>query len=169
MKRVMILGGPGAGKSTLAKQIHALCGLPIYHLDKLHWRAGWTAPPKDEWSALIAEIAAQDAWIMDGNYSNTFHLRIPRADTIIWLDLPRRICFPRVLKRMLLNLGRVREDVAPGCPERLDIAFLRWAWTFRRAHVEKYRVALNSVASHSSVVIIGSGREAEQFLHRLSH
>ncbi|MGO9545280.1 MAG: hypothetical protein ACLPPF_10850 [Rhodomicrobium sp.] len=67
---------------------------------------------------------------MDSGYSSSLHPRLPRADTIVWLDLPRRVCFPRVVKRMAVNYRRQREDIGPGCPERLDFAFLKWTWTW---------------------------------------
>ncbi len=168
MKRVVIIGGPGAGKSTLARRIHAITGLPLYHLDKLHWRPGWSPPPREEWLRQLAEIAARDVWIMDGGYDSTFPIRMPRADTVLWLDFPRRVCFPRILKRLVVNFGKVREDAAPGCPERLDFAFLNGSWTFNRTHAAKYRRALAMHAPHAHVMICASRREAEIFIHSLS-
>jgi len=168
MKRVMIIGGPGSGKSVLATRLHAVTGLPLYHLDRLYWQPGWQAPPQDEWHRTVARIAAQDEWIMDGGYRNSFHLRMPRADTILWLDLPRRIAFSRVLKRMAFYFGRVREDAAQGCPERFDWAFLKWAWTFRREHASKYHLALASYVSHATLMIFTSPRAVSCFLASLS-
>jgi adenylate kinase family enzyme len=167
MKRVMVIGGPGSGKSTLARRLHAVTGLPLFHLDQLYWRPGWQQTPKDEWLQLMAELAAREEWIMDGGYRNSFHIRMPRADTILWLDLPRRVAFPRVLKRIALGYGRVRADLSPGCPERLDREFLRWAWTFRRAHEGLYRQALVEYAGHANVYIFASTPAANRFLENL--
>jgi adenylate kinase family enzyme len=163
MQRVMVIGGPGSGKSTFARRLHSLTKLPLFHLDQLYLRPGWQVTPKDEWERLMAKLATRDQWIMDGGYRNTFHIRMPRADTIIWLDLPRYTAFPRVIKRLALRYGRVREDLAPGCPERFDWAFLKWAWTFRRAHAAKYRQALVEHAPHANVHIFVSSHEAERF------
>jgi adenylate kinase family enzyme len=168
MKRVMVIGGPGSGKSTLAKRLHAITGLPLYHLDRLFWRPGWQPSPKDEWRQLNADIAAREEWIVDGCYSDSFDLRMPRADLILWLDLPRRITLPRVLKRTMLNFGREREDLGPGCPDRLDFAFLKWAWTFRPAHAARFRLALAQYAPHANVTIFAGAREADRFLGELS-
>jgi adenylate kinase family enzyme len=168
MKRVMVIGGPGSGKSTLAKRLHAITGLPLFHLDQLYWRPGWQRIPNDEWMRLMTDLAARDEWIMDGGYRNTFHIRMPRADTILWLDLPRRIAFPRVLKRIALSFGRVRDDAAPGCPERLDWQFLAWAWTFERAHAAKYRQALAEHGGHANLHVFTSSPGAGRFLDNLS-
>jgi adenylate kinase family enzyme len=164
----MIIGPPGSGKSALAKRVSAITGLTLYHMDQLHFLPGWVEKPNDEWLQLIADIAARDEWIIEGGYTATFPIRMPRADTIIWLDLPLRVCFPRVLKRLILHYGRVRGDAAPGCPERLDLDFLNWAWTFNKVHAAKYRVALATYAPHAHVVRLGSRREAETFIQILS-
>ncbi len=168
MKRVMVIGGPGSGKSTLAKRLQGLTGLPLYHLDRLYWQPGWVKTPKEQWRQRLAALAAQDEWIMDGGYDSTFDLRMPRAGTILWLDLPRRVCFARVLRRTASQFGRVRADVAPGCPEHIDFAFLKWAWTFQRAHAAKYRLALARHAAHANVRIFATSREGDSFLASLS-
>ena len=148
--------------------MHEATGLPLYHLDQLFWRPGWVPTPKDEWWQRISELAQRDEWIMDGGYDSTFHLRMPHADTILWLDFPRRVSVLRVLKRVALNFYRVRADMAPGCPERLDREFLRWAWTFRRAHAAAYRTALEAFAGNAHVKILSNDREADDFINALS-
>jgi adenylate kinase family enzyme len=167
MKRVLVIGGPGSGKSTLARRLHAMTGLPLFHLDQLFWRPGWRKTPKAEWESTLRQLAAREEWIMDGCYDSSFHIRMPRADTVIWLDLPRRVAFPRVLRRIAMGFGRVRQDAAPGCPEWLDWEFLRWAWTFRRAHEAVYRQALVEYASHANVYIFSSSPPANRFLENL--
>jgi adenylate kinase family enzyme len=167
MKRVLVIGGPGSGKSTLARRLHAMTGLPLFHLDQFYWRPGWRKTPKAEWERIVMDLAARDEWIMDGCYDSSFHIRMPRADTIIWLDLPRRIAFPRVLGRIALSFGRVRQDAAPDCPEWLDWEFLRWAWTFRRVHEGLYRQALVEYASHANVYMFASSPAANRFLENL--
>jgi adenylate kinase family enzyme len=168
MKRVMVIGGPGSGKSTLARRLHAITGLPVFHLDQYYWRPDWQTAPNEEWGRTVADLAARDEWIMDGGYKSTFHVRMPRADTVIWLDLPRWIAFPRVLKRIALGYGRVRSDLAPGCPERLDWEFLNWAWTFRPAHEPRYRQALVEYASHANVYIFDRNSGVGRFLETLN-
>jgi len=131
-KRIVVIGPPGAGKSTLARKLGPLLGLEVLHLDSLFWQDGWKPTPKAEWEQKLQVVLQQDAWIMDGNFDSSLYLRIPAADTIIFLDFPRRLYLPRILKRIWMYYGEVRPDLAPGCPERLDLGFLWWAWGFGR-------------------------------------
>src|SRR4051812_13992982 len=110
MRRVMVVGCAGAGKSTLARKLGALLNLPVVHLDRHFWRPGWQLPDMSEWRAHADELAAQPAWIIDGNYSNTYETRMARADTLVWLDLPRAVCIRRVLLRTLTGYGWSRPD-----------------------------------------------------------
>ncbi len=128
VERVAIVGSGGSGKSTLARALGARTGLPVVHLDEHYWRPGWVETPRDAWRARQAELCADDRWIIDGNYGGTIDLRLDPADTLVFLDLPRRVTVPRVLRRWARNRGRPVQ--APGCPERADAAFLRWVWDY---------------------------------------
>lgn len=99
MKRLLIIGSGGSGKSTLAHQIHSITQLPIIHLNKHYWKPNWVEPSKKEWESIVSTLIKQNAWVMDGNYGGTFHLRMPTADTIIFLNRSRYICLWRALKR----------------------------------------------------------------------
>src|ERR1700747_2730402 len=99
MRRVLVLGCPGAGKSTLARRMAAALTLPLVELDRMFWRPGWVEAPREEFRDAVVRLAAMPAWIMDGNYRFTFDLRLPVADTIVFLDLPRRICMWRIIMR----------------------------------------------------------------------
>ena len=94
MRRVAIIGSSGAGKSTLARRLGERTGLPVVHLDEHFWRPGWVETSRGEWRAVQTALCAQDAWIMDGNYSGTLDVRLARADTVVFLDLPRRVTIP---------------------------------------------------------------------------
>src|SRR5687767_13223841 len=130
MRRILVIGSGGAGKSTLARDMGERLRLPVVHLDRLYWRAGWTKPSADEWTRQVAELIGGDAWVMDGNYSGTLDLRIPAADTIVFLDLPRIVCLWRVLRRRLAFRGRTRPEMHPDCPERITWEFIDWIWTY---------------------------------------
>ncbi len=141
-KRVLILGPCGAGKSTLARRIGGRLGLPVVHLDRFNWNPGWVQTEISILRERVAEAARAEEWVMDGNYTNNcLDLRLSRAHAVIWLDLSRCIYFPRAVWRCLSQYGRAREDVGPGCPERIELSFFKdWVWTYptraRPAHAK---------------------------------
>ena len=103
MKRVLIVGSPGAGKSTLAKRLAAQTGLPLTHLDELSWDPGWVRVERAVWHARLDAAIREDAWILDGNILTTLLRVAYRADTVIYLWPPRRLCLWRVFQRAALG------------------------------------------------------------------
>jgi adenylate kinase family enzyme len=166
MQRVMVIGSPGAGKSTLARRLAGLTGLPLFHLDREHWLPGWTEPLPDDWRAKQTALVAGDRWIIDGNYGGSLTLRIGRADTVIWLDYPTALCLWRAVRRVIGGYGRVRPDTAPGCPERFDPAFLLYIARFRRSKRAKIEKALASFTGE--VLRFTRPRQAETWLGGLA-
>ena len=120
----MVIGGPGSGKSTLARNLGQVTGLPVHHMDRIHWMPGWVERTKADKVPLARAIEAQEAWIFEGGLSATFAERAARADRIIWLDLPSPVRLWRVIKRIAGGYGRTRPDLPADCPERIDLAFL---------------------------------------------
>jgi adenylate kinase family enzyme len=164
LRRVLIVGISGAGKSTLARQMGDMTSLPVVHLDREFWRPGWQITQRDAWRARVAELVSADAWIMDGNYGATLDLRLPRADTVIWFDYPRRRVFPRLAQRVAKGYGQVRLDMAPGCPERLDLEFLRWVWDFPSHSRPQIVAALASHATHLVPIVFRRDKDARSFM-----
>jgi adenylate kinase family enzyme len=164
MRRVLVIGCPGAGKTTLARKLAERSRLPLVHLDFHYWRPGWQLPDSKEWRAQVIALADAPAWIMDGNYSNTYDIRMPRADTLIWLDYPRSICLRRVLLRTLTGYGRTRPDLPESCPERFDIPFFRYVWHFPEKHRPRIANAIRRFGGHLVIARLCSDREASEFL-----
>ncbi len=164
MRRVLLIGCSGAGKSTFAARLHARTGLPLISLDAEFWRPGWTMTPKDEWRDKVAMLANRDAWIMDGTFDSSLDLRLPRADQVIWFRLPRWRCLTRVVKRVALGHGRVRPEMAAGCPERLDLDFMRYICNFERDQVPAIGKMLGLHGQHLVPVIIRRDADARRFL-----
>ncbi len=130
MKRVCIIGCPGAGKSRLSRDLGQKLDLPVYHLDKLFWKPGWVEESKDVFDKKHREIIEKDFWIIDGMYRRTFQLRAESADTIVFLDYSRLRCLMQTIKRICESFGRVRVDLAEDCPEKFDVPFLIYIWRF---------------------------------------
>lgn len=132
MQRILILGNCGAGKSTLARELHARTGIELIHLDRHYYLPGWQQPTEQAWRDTVRQLVDRPRWIMDGNYAGTLDLRLPRADTVFFLDRSAPRCAFRVLRRWWSAPGATRPDMAPGCGERFDLAFLRYVWTYNR-------------------------------------
>jgi len=164
MRRVLIIGPGGAGKSTLARKLGARLGLEVFHLDRLYWRPGWVEPPREEWQKILAELLARDSWIMDGNYSGTLDLRLARCDTVVFLDLPRPVCLWGIAKRRLAYRAAARPDMAEGCPEGLSLKFVRWVWDYPLRSRPKVLARLAAASDGRRIIRLRSRREVERFL-----
>ena len=132
MERVVLIGCGGAGKSTLSRKISEKLNLPIYHLDKIFWNEGWVETPKDEFDKELKEIVNKDKWIIDGNYLRTLDMRVKRADTVIFLNMPTYLCTYRIIKRRFMYRGVSRPDIAEGCPEGIDLEFFSWVLKYNK-------------------------------------
>lgn len=169
MNRVAIIGSGGAGKSTLARKLGAATGLPVVHLDAEHWLPGWVEPPRDQWRERVSTLATGERWILDGNYGGTMTERLERADTIVFVDLPRSVCVWRAFKRSTLLRHRVRPDMAEGCEERIDLKFLKWIWDYPATRRPAILVALRQArATGKTVVRLRSQRQTDRWLARVS-
>ncbi|ULH15246.1 DNA topology modulation protein FlaR [Deinococcus sp. KNUC1210] len=162
MQRVLVIGSPGAGKSTFSQRFAARTGLPLTHLDDEYWLPGWVRPQQTVWEARIRELIAAERWILDGNYTSTVLLRASRADTVIVLAYPRLLCLFRAVRRALFNQ---RADAKALGREPLDLEFLRFIWTF--PEVQRRQLAeLKSVAG-LTVVQLTSDAQAQAWLAQM--
>jgi len=115
MRRIVVLGNSGAGKTHFARRLGAALGIDVHHLDFHHWQPGWQKPDPDDFAHLNRELIAGDAWVIEGNYSATRAVRLEAADTIIYLRERPWLCAWRFLWRCWTN--RDRPDLPPGCRE----------------------------------------------------
>jgi len=112
-------------------------------------------------------MADRDEWIMDGSYDGTLDIRLPRADTVIFLDYSRWLCMFRVLRRILSSFGRVRPDLAEGCPEQIDVEFIRFVWNYRRDRYPIIYARLQDYFADGELVVLRRPADAAEFLKRL--
>ena len=168
-RRVMVVGGCGAGKSTFAKKLSAKTGLPLTHLDRLGWRGNWEKVPRDEFDALLDKVLEGECWIIDGNYSRTMPKRLGRADTVFWFDFTGLRCLAGVVERFFRDYGKSRDDMGGDCPETFDLEKLRFfhdtLWTARRTH-NRIEEALKD-APDARVIVFKTRRQADRFLNGL--
>lgn len=167
MKRVMIIGCGGAGKSTLARKLGEKTGLPVVHLDNIYWSPGnWNHLDKEEFDALLNVELEKSRWILDGNFNRTMELRLEKCDTVIYLDFNRIQCMIGWLNRVITNWGTARDDMAPGCNEWLDPEFAKWIWTFNKQNRDRYLDLLER-QTDKQIYILKNRKQVKQFLNSL--
>ena len=165
-RRVIVTGLAASGKSTLSIALAAKTGLPLIHLDLEFRKPGWTAPSEDEWRQKQREVLAGDVWIADGNYHETLDLRLERADTVVFLDLPWWRCSRRALVRGFKRWGELPE----GCD------YTRWRrlrdewglavriWRENRAQPELERQIIAEHGQHVALHVLGCKQAVREFL-----
>jgi adenylate kinase family enzyme len=167
-RRIMVVGSGGAGKSTFARELAGRTGLPLIHLDRDYWRPGWMPTPHDEWAEHVRELSRGDAWIIDGNYGGSLSIRVQRCDAIVFFDMPRLTCVGGVLQRWLGHRFRPRPDLPEGCPEKIDMAFLRWIWDYPRNSRPRVAAALQLAEPGVEIVTITRRAQARTILDAVS-
>lgn len=163
-----IIGPAGSGKSTLARALGERLNLPVIHLDAHFWSAGWVETEKAQWRETVQALVAGERWIIDGNYSSTMDIRLPQAETIIFLDFPRWLCLLRVLRRWTSFYGDTRPDLPPGCPERFDPDFLRWIWNYPQRSRPKTVALLQALQAEKRIVWLQSPGAVRLFESQVS-
>ena len=167
MRKVLVIGSSGAGKSVFAARLAERTGLPLIHLDALYWRPGWVKTPKDEWARTVEELLARDRWVMDGNYAGTLDRRLAACDTVVFLDLPRTVCLWRAAKRRIAFRHGARPDMTAGCDERLTWQLIRWIWKYPRTQRPRVLARLGELRPGQRAVVLRSSAQIDNFLRSL--
>ena len=160
------MGSSGSGKSTFAQRLSAMTGIPMVSLDALFWKPGWVPSEAAEFQTRVTEAGRLPRWIMDGNYtsSGAGDLRRSLADAIIWFDLPRRTCMTGILTRIATSYGRVRPEMAAGCPEKIDLEFFRYVWTYRRQQRPKLLQYFDGLRPDQALICFTNRAQADRYL-----
>ena len=167
MRKVLVIGSGGAGKSTLSVELGQVLGLPVIHLDRLFWLPGWVQTDKQQKRKVLAELVTGREWIMDGNYGGSLDIRIPAADTIIFMDYSLVVCLWRVVMRRVRYKGGSRPDMADGCPERVNLEFMKWVWNFRRDHRPGLLRTTAARRPDTDLVMLRNSRETASFMSQV--
>ena len=159
MQKIIIIGCPGAGKTTFAEKLRDKSGLPLYYLDAIWHKPDRTHISREEFDARLGEILAKDAWIIDGHYSRTLERRIAACDTVFLFDMPTEVCLSGVIAR----IGTKRPDM-PWIDEALDPALEKEVVGFREKHIPMIYDLLEKYKDGKSIVIFRTRGDADAFL-----
>jgi adenylate kinase family enzyme len=165
VRRILIIGNSGGGKSTLARRLGERLGLPVIHLDVLFWKPGWVESDDVDFRHRVERALSAEAWVCDGNFGGSWDLRMPRADTIVWIDQPPLLCLFRAVRRVLIYRDGSRPDMAEGCRESIDLKFYAFILSFNRKVRPRLETALAEHAREARVVRLRSDREIDAFLN----
>jgi adenylate kinase family enzyme len=164
MRKILVIGSSGAGKSTIARELGERLGIPVHHLDEHLWADGCRLVEPHEEHDRVAHLFEQPCWILDGNYTASLEHRLRLADTVVWVDYPRELCLYRALKRLVAHYGRNRPDMGGGCREELNLGFLKWIWLYPHRERPILRKMMINHGRHTRIVRLRFPHQAEKFL-----
>ena len=172
VRRVSVVGTSGSGKSTVARELAEVLGVPYLELDAIHHQPDWEPLPTDEFRRIVETRAAAGGWVIDGNYGRVRDLVWARADTVVWLDLPKRTVMRQVVWRTLRRVA-LRKELWNGNRERWQNFFtwnpeesvISWAWHKHATDRARYAAAASDPANaHLRFIRLASRRDVARFL-----
>lgn len=162
MKKVIVIGCPGSGKTTFSVNLNKAIGLPLYHLDAIWHKPDKTHIPREEYDKRVAEIFETPEWIIDGNYSRTIEVRIQQCDTVFLFDLPTEVCIQGATER----IGKGRYDL-PWLETEFDPEFKRFIEEFSQTTLPGIYELIEKYKTKKQIIIFKSRAEADDFIKRI--
>ena len=159
MKKIIVIGCPGSGKSAFARALHDKTGIPLYHLDMMYWNADKTTVEKSAFLERLSVVLEKDEWIIDGNYVSTMELRMAACDTVIFLDYPIDVCLDGIKARR----GKPRNDM-PWIETEEDAEFIEFIKKYNEQQKPKVLELLEKY-SDRNIIIFKSREQSDAFLN----
>ena len=159
MKKIIVIGCSGSGKSTFSRALHNKTGIPLYHLDMMYWNADKTTVDKSVFLERLDIVLEKDEWIIDGNYASTMELRMTACDTVIFLDYPLDVCLGGIKERR----GKPRSDMS-WCETEEDAQFIEFIRSYNKEQRPKVLELLRKYAD-KRIVIFETREQANAFLN----
>ena len=160
MKKIIVIGCPGSGKSTFSRELRNKTGIPLYHLDMMYWNEDKTVVEKRVFLERLFDVLAKDEWIIDGNYGSTMEMRMESCDTVIFLDYPIEICLDGIRERR----GKPRSDM-PWIETEEDGEFIEFIKSYSEQEKPKV-LELFTKHSDKNIVVFKNREQADSFLNR---
>lgn len=169
MKKITIIGSPGAGKSTFAKALSKKTKLPLYHLDYFYHQKNYDYEKnKQEWLNKMEELTSKSSWIIEGNYGSSYEYRIPKSDTLIFMDMPSWLSTWSVLKRRYQYRNSKRDEMPDDWKEKIDPIFFKYVVLFK---IKSRKDVINGIEKYNhnnlEVIHFKSRKAAYKWLNRL--
>ena len=162
MKRIIIIGCPGSGKSTLSRELHNITDIPLFHLDMMYWNSNKTTVEKSIFLERLSEALQKSEWIIDGNYNSTMELRLQKCDTVIFLDYPLDVCLNGIIERR----GKAHSDIPWVSNDEDDAELIQFA----KSYISQSRPMIMELLdrySNKDIYIFKSRAETNEFLANL--
>lgn len=165
MKKVMVIGCPGSGKSTFSKKLQKATGLPLFHLDMIYWNADRTVVESTIFTEKLQDIMSQALWIIDGNYHSTIEVRLQACDTVFFLDYPVEVCLEGVQSRK----GKARTDLPWIEPiDEEDEGFITFINNYKDVNRPLVMDLLNTYTD-KNIIIFKNRHEANQYIEAIQY
>lgn len=159
MKKVIVIGCPGSGKTTFAEKLNKQTGLPLYYLDAIWHKPDKTHIPREEFDRRISEIFATPEWIIDGNYNRTIEMRLKECDTVFLFDLPTEVCLQGATER----IGKGRYDL-PWLEKELDAEFESFIKDFAKSSLPQIYELIEKYKADKKIIIFKTRADADEYL-----
>ena len=169
MKKILVIGNMGAGKTTFALKLSEKLNLPLVHLDKLYWCGHWEHHSREDFDRFLQAELLKSEWIIDGNYNRTLPHRLMFCDTVFFFDFSPLTCLWGVTKRVVKNYGKTREDMGGECPEYFDkkkIELYKNVFKYNKNNRERYYEILKN--TDVDVIVFKKRKEVKRYLQKIN-